>query len=154
MTRKNRELERYLHTHIPLSGAMRAQVRAVDASGVRLAAPYEPNVNHRGTVFGGSIAALAILSAWTLVHTRLRDERLPSTVVIQRNSMEYLRPMQGEFEAFCAAPPEADWSRFLETLRRRSRARIILKAQLSSGGEVVGSFQGAFVAVLAEEPGR
>ena len=154
MTRENRELQRYLHTHIPLSRAMAMEVRTVDATGVRLAAPYAPNVNHRGTVFGGSIAALAILSAWTLVHTRLRAERLPSTVVIQRNAMEYLRPMEGEFEAFCAAPAPADWARFLETLRRRSRARIVLRAELASGGEVVGRFQGAFVAILSQERPR
>lgn len=154
MTRRNRELERYLHTHIPLSKAMAMEVRTVDDTGVRLAAPYEPNVNHRGTVFGGSIAALAILSAWTLVHTRLREGRLPSMVVIQRSSMEYLRPMEGEFEAFCAAPPEAEWARFVETLRRRARARIVLRAELGSGGEVVGSFQGAFVAILSEAHAR
>lgn len=154
MTRVARELERYLHTHIPLSRAMGMEVRSVDEAGVRLAAPYAPNVNHRGTVFGGSISALAILSAWTLVHLRLREERLAGTIVIQRNSMEYERPIAGEFEAFCPAPPEAEWERFLETLRRRSRARIILRAQLSGGGEPVGSFMGAFVATLSDEPAR
>ena len=154
MTRTTRELERYLHTHIPLSKAMGMEIRSIDEAGVRLAAPYEPNVNHRGTVFGGSISALAILSAWTLVHVRLREERLPSTIVIQRNSMEYERPIEGEFEAFCPAPRAEDWSRFLETLQRRSRARIILRAQLTGGGEPVGSFLGAFVASLSDDPAR
>lgn len=154
MTRSNRELERYLHTHIPLSKAMGMEVRSVDDAGVRLAAPYAPNVNHRGTVFGGSSSALAILSAWTLVHVRLRAERLPANLVIQRNSMEYQRPIEGEFEAFCPAPPPHDWERFLETLRRRARARIILRAQLTGGGQPVGSFLGAFVASVGEERDR
>jgi thioesterase domain-containing protein len=154
MSRMHRELERYLHTHIPLSRAMAMSVKAVDDEGVRLSAPYAPNVNHRGTVFGGSIAALAILSAWTLVHVRLRAAGLPCTIVIQRNALEYLRPIEGEFEAFCPAPPEEDWARFLETLERRSRARIILRARLHSGTETVGTFQGAFVAILSPEAGR
>ena len=154
MTRATRELERYLHTHIPLSKAMGVEVVSVDEAGVRLGAPYEPNVNHRGTVFGGSTSAVAILSAWTLVHVRLRAEHLPGSIVIQRNSMEYERPMDGAFEAFCPAPPAPEWVRFLETLERRSRARIILRAQISCAGVEVGKFMGAFVAIVGEEGQR
>lgn len=69
-----RELETYLHAHIPLSLAMRVSVEEASPQLVVLGAPLLPNTNHRGTVFGGSASALAILAAWALLHTRLTTE--------------------------------------------------------------------------------
>lgn len=143
-------LESYLHTHIPLTRAMQVRVLSVDVSGVRLGAPIEPNINHRNTVFGGSAATLAILSGWTLIHTRLRDAAFPSRIVIQRSSVEYLSPVHTDFEAFCPAPDPERWSRFLAGLRRRGRARILLNAELTGADGVAGSFEGAYVAMSPE----
>ncbi|PSB47247.1 YiiD C-terminal domain-containing protein, partial [Chamaesiphon polymorphus] len=61
------DVEQYLHEHIPLSKAMAVSVSSIDSSGVILSAPLQPNINHRSTVFGGSISAVSVLSAWTLV---------------------------------------------------------------------------------------
>jgi thioesterase domain-containing protein len=72
-----RELEDYLHVHIPLSAAMQVAVVAVDASGVTLAAPLAPNINHRDTVFGGSASAVAILAAWARAPRCLRGAPPP-----------------------------------------------------------------------------
>src|SRR5581483_6434170 len=66
------EIEQYLHRHIPLSAAMGVRVRAASPERVELAAPLAPNINHHETLFGGSGAAIATLSAWTLVNIRLR----------------------------------------------------------------------------------
>ena len=146
------DLERYLHDHIPLSRAMGATVQALSAGGVTLEAPLAPNLNHRGTVFGGSASSLAILSAWALVHTRLRAEGLDSRLVIQRNSMAYGKPIEGAFTATSAlARPEA-WPAFLRTLRRMGRARIAVVSELRCDGQAVGRFEGDFVALEAVRP--
>lgn len=150
MTLAVKDLEIYLRTRIPLAAAMEVTVEAADGAGVRLCAPLPPNVNHHGTVFGGSISALSLLSAWTMVQLRLGEASIPSEVVIQRNSVEYLRPIGGDVEAVCPSPPAAEWERFLTTLRRRGRARIVVRAQLLSAGELVATFQGSFVATRAE----
>lgn len=141
------DLQQYLHDHIPLSRAMAVVVRSVTAGGVTLEAPLAPNLNHRGTVFGGSASSLAILSAWALVHSRLRAEGLDSRLVIQRNTMAYERPMDGSFTGTSAlARPEA-WPAFLRTLRRMGRARITVVAELKCAGEMAGHFEGDFVAL-------
>lgn len=59
------QVEQYLHQNIPISQQMAVSVVSIDEKGVILAAPLLPNINHHGTVFGGSISNLAILSAWT-----------------------------------------------------------------------------------------
>lgn len=147
MAERLEQIESYLHRNIPISREMGIVVRAVDASGVRLAAPIAPNINHRNTVFGGSASTVAILAAWTLVHARFREEiGSHGRVLIQRSSMEYLRPMHGDFEAFCPAPPPADWERFIQAIHRRGRGRILLDAELLCGGQRAGVFQGVYVA--------
>lgn len=140
-----KDLEAYLHAHIPLSAYMGVTVVSAGDDGVRLWAPLEPNLNHRGTVFGGSASALAILAGWTLVHARMRRMPFPVRIVIRRNAVEYDRPLPEAFEAFCPSPPDEVWEAFEEALARRSKARLTVSATLASGGETVGSFTGEYV---------
>lgn len=148
------ELEQYLHRYIPLAQAMAVRVVAIAEEAVVLRAPLAPNVNHSDTVFGGSASALAILSAWSLPYVRLRTARIANRLVIQRNSMEYLRPISGEFAARSAFADTETWPRFIHTLARRGLARIAVTAALEFAGEVSARFSGEFVAFAAADPQR
>lgn len=139
-------LEAYLHEHIPLTRSMEVTVLEAGESEIVLEAPLEPNINHRDTVFGGSASALAILAGWAQVHVRLRREgHSPRRIVIQRNRMEYLLPIEGPFRARCGAPEPERWSRLLRMLDRRGIGRVGLEATLEAGGEVAGRFEGEYV---------
>jgi thioesterase domain-containing protein len=140
-------LERYLHEQIPLSAAMGMRVRLATPERVRLAAPLAPNVNHAETVFGGSAAAMATLAAWALLHIRLGRAGLHARLVIQRGSMEYERPIPGDFEAVCRFSDEVAWERFRATLVRRGRARLRLAACLVHDARRMAGFEGDFVAM-------
>jgi thioesterase domain-containing protein len=141
------ELEAYLRTRIPLSGAMQVHVRSIEEDALRLAAPLAPNINHRETVFGGSAAAVAMLAAWGLLYVRLARESEPARLVIQRCEMEFLRPIESDFDAVSRIDRGADWIRFLDTLRRRGRARVTVRVLLDCDGVRVGEFVGEFVAL-------
>ena len=140
-------LERYLHQQIPLSAAMGTRVRMATPQRVQLAAPLTPNVNHNETVFGGSAAALATLSAWSLLHLRIARAGLQARLVIQRSSMEYERPIPGDFDAVCRFSDEPAWERFHATLVRRGRARLTLTAYLAFDAQRMATFEGDFVAL-------
>ena len=140
-------LQAYLHAHIPLSAAMQVAVRAVHPDGVTLAAPLAPNINHRDTVFGGSASALAILAAWSLMHTRLLAQALAARLVIQSNTMDYEQPMAGEFTARPALVDPDAWPRFTRTFERMGRARMRVGAVLECDGVVGGRLTGEFVAL-------
>lgn len=148
-------LEDYLHRHIPLAKAMGIRVVSAEPDAVTLHAPLAPNINHRETVFGGSAAALATLAAWTLLEVRLSLAGLPARVVIQRSSMDYLRPIAGDFTAKADLTDDAAWDRFVRTLGRRGKARIALEAVVEHAGSEAARFAGEFVAVAAPgEPAR
>jgi thioesterase domain-containing protein len=143
-------LQDYLYQHIPLTRAMQVEVLEAEPAGVRLAAPLGPNINHRDTVFGGSACAVAVLSAWALLHVRLQALGLDGRVVIHANTMRYDRPISGTFTAVTLPPDPAAWDRFMRTLERRRRARITLIAELFYDGRKAGEMSGEFVAMNPE----
>jgi len=140
-------VEKYLHEHIPLSRAMGVEVQDATPHSVKLSAPLPPNINHRGTVFGGSASAVAILSAWTLLYLRLKSEHVECSLVIQNSEMTYTCPITDRFTATAALHDPVAWSRFLATFGRRSRARIAVTSVLHCNDRKVGEFAGDFVAV-------
>ena len=140
------ELERYVHQHIPLSRAMGVSVVSVDEIAVTLQAPLGPNINHRGSAFGGSASALAILASWALLHVRLQGEGVVDRLVIQRNTTEYRQPILGPFTARSRLVRPERWPQFTAMLARKGKARIAVSAVLEYGGQVAGAFTGEFVA--------
>ena len=146
-----RDLERYLHGHIPLSAAMQVSVLAVQSAGVTLAAPLAPNINHRDTVFGGSASAVAILAAWSLLHTRMLADGVSARLVIQSNSMDYLLPIEGDFTVRSMLAEPQEWPRFMRMLARKGRARLRVNAELECAGQVAGRLSGEFVALTAPQ---
>jgi thioesterase domain-containing protein len=152
MSPLEQQVERYLHEQIPLSVAMGVKVVQASVEHVALSAPLAPNVNHVATVFGGSAVAVATICAWTLLHLKLEQAGLPAGLLIQRSSMEYRKPITGDFEARCTWRNESAWQRFRATLERRARARITLQAQLLLAGTEMGEFQGDFVALKRPIP--
>jgi thioesterase domain-containing protein len=144
------ELEKYLHSHIPLSKAMQVSALAVSTDSVMLSAPIRPNINHRDTVFGGSASALAILAAWSLMNVRLSQQSVDFRLVIQRNVMEYLAPMAEEFTATSSLKAPQSWERQLRMLERKGAARFAVIAELWCAGKQTGNFSGEFVALAAD----
>lgn len=138
-------LKNYLHEHIPLSKAMGVEVRSASREAVTLAAPLAPNINHRETVFGGSASAVAILAAWSLLYVRLEAEGMGKRIVIHSNTIEYNKPILGDFLAIALAPDEEAWKKLLAAVRRNRMARIAVRSRLECAGVDVGGFEGEFV---------
>jgi thioesterase domain-containing protein len=61
-----RYLKEYLYQHIPLSQALGLEVIEASLENIVLGAPFLPNINHKHTVFGGSLHALSTLACWSL----------------------------------------------------------------------------------------
>ncbi|MEM9265755.1 MAG: thioesterase domain-containing protein [Cyanobacteria bacterium P01_F01_bin.13] len=144
-------VEQYLHEHIPMSKAMDVAVMSIDKRGVVLSAPLAPNINHRNTVFGGSISTLAILSAWTYVHVQLKILNMASRIVIQSNSLDYIAPATGDFQAHCLTPQPETWQGFITMLSKRGKGRIALSSEIYSNEILVGKFQGKYVALKPQK---
>lgn len=145
------ELQRLLTEEIPLAAAMQVQVSGYDGRALVLSAPFAPNVNHKSTVFGGSLYSLMVLAGWGLITLRLRAEGLAGVTVIQQAEVEYLRPVTGRFQARCVLPEAAVWERFLRVYRRRGVGRLELSAQVPGDAEAAARLRGVYV---VQHPGE
>jgi len=141
------DVELYLHQNIPLSRLMGIRVTLCDDTGVRLTAPLEPNVNHMGTVFGGSASAVAMLCGWGLMHARIAALPFATGLVIRRNQMEFDSPLDSDFEAWCATPDADTLAQFDTALTTEGKARLQLHVDLLINGRCAAAFVGTYVAV-------
>jgi thioesterase domain-containing protein len=140
-----REIEAFFHAKIPLTAAMGVRVESYDAQRLILAAPLDANHNHLGTAFGGSLAALLILSGYGLLWLELGDAEFH--IVVRKISLDCRRPVRDPLRAICARPPADELALFRDTFTRRGKARIELHATVEQEGEVAAQFRGLFVAL-------
>ncbi len=140
------EITAYGHQHIPITASLGARGEHYDRAAVRLGAPLAPNLNHRATAFGGSLSAVGILSGWVLLHLKLRELGIAARLVIQRSTMEFEAPVDGDFTATATLPAEATWRRFLATLSRHRAARVSVASLVTCGAAVGGRHEGTYVA--------
>jgi len=139
------EIEAFLHEKIPLAQAMGVRVESSDGEAFVLTAPLEPNHNHLGTAFGGSLAALATLTGYACLWHALDDRE--AHVVIRRSELDYRHPVRGMLRAVCQRPGEEALAAFRATFARVGKARIALEVMIGEGGRDCLLFRGEFVAV-------
>lgn len=139
------DLTSILRSEIPLSAAAGIQILESGSAGVSVAAPFDPNRNYHGTVFGGSLAVVGIVTGFILVDAGVREAGHDLEVVIQRSVMDYLAPVASSFRSDARRPE--GWPRFLEMLARRGRGRVEVSCDLRCAGEVVARHTGVYGAV-------
>lgn len=141
-------LQTTLYDEIPLSVALGLRVVSYIDGCVTLDAPLAPNINHKDTVFAGSLNAVATLAGWSLLWLLLDEAALTGKIVIQDSTIEYRHPVAADFAARCCLPTPAQLQRFLLTLRKRQRARLLLDVEIVQHAAVAVRFSGRYVVEL------
>ncbi|WP_122522600.1 thioesterase domain-containing protein [Pseudomonas viridiflava] len=142
------ELEQVLHHDIPLTREMGIRVIDWQNHRLRLHLPLAPNVNHKSTLFGGSLYCGAVLAGWGWLHLRVREAGIDDGhIVIQDGQISYPLPVREDAIAVCDAPDVAQWDRFITTYQRRGRARLELPTRIHAqdSDESAVKFTGQFV---------
>jgi thioesterase domain-containing protein len=135
------ELRSLLATDFPLAGRLGVSVVRLEGDTVILAAPLEFNRNHEGTVFGGSLNAVATLAGWCAVWLAVTGAGMDGTIVIQDSAIRYRRPITTDFEARATMVPERR-DRLLDALRRKGKGRITVDVTV---GDAAVVFAGRYV---------
>lgn len=139
-------LENSLLTKIPLVKAMEIRVAGYDGTTLVLNAPLAPNVNDKGTAFGGSLYSLAVLAGWGLLSVKLKEEGLAGEVVIHESNVSYRLPVTGDLEASCTIPGGPEYARFIGDFRVTGKGRITLEVRIMRGSRSAVRFTGNYVA--------
>lgn len=136
-----------LTRQIPLGGAMKLAITRVDEGGIELRAPLAPNVNDKGTAFGGALVSLMILAGWSLPRLLLRRESLLAELVIGRCDVCFTAPVPGDFVAVCAWPDAGAVAAFVESVRAGDRGRLELAPRILAGSDVAATLEARYAAL-------
>lgn len=140
-------LERVLTRDIPLGGAMDLSVTRLDDEGVELMLPLEPNINDKGTAFGGALASAMILAGWALARLMIRRAGLSAELVIGRCETRFLTPVTGPFRACCRWPSAGEIDRFVIKIERSGRSGMTLHPEIAAGTEVAATLSARYAAL-------
>ncbi|WP_332765643.1 YiiD C-terminal domain-containing protein [Pseudomonas koreensis] len=141
-------LQSVLHHDIPLTAEMGLTVLEWREQQLSLHLPLAPNVNHKSTMFGGSLYCGAVLAGWGWLHLRLKEEGITDGhIVIQEGQISYPLPVTGDATAICPAPEAKVWKKFLAMYQRYGRARLTLDTRIVNQGseEHAVTFTGQYV---------
>ncbi len=136
---------------IPLTRAIGVRVTNYDGKLLELSAPLAPNVNDKGTAFGGSISCLLTLAAWGVVWIACARAKVPCDIVIHKGNITYNKPVQVDLHAVCPIPPRAQMQKFIKRLKKKGRARIGLRSELVAEGDIMTLFECQYAAFFAKE---
>ena len=148
MNRDSRYLESVLHHDIPLTREMGLKVRDWQDARLELHLPLQANINHKSTMFGGSLYCGAVLAGWGWLHLQLREEGIEDGhIVIQEGQISYPLPVTRDATVVCLAPEDKVWKRFVATYKRYGRARLTLETWIvnEGGEERAVAFTGQYV---------
>lgn len=132
------------------AGAMGLTITQLSDERVELHAPLAPNVNDKGTAFGGSISSALLLAGWSLIAERLRGLGISAEVYIHKMDLEFLKPITSAFSSHAKLSDEGLWARFVQTLAERGRARIEITAESFADGVCAARTHARYVAILKE----
>lgn len=138
------KLQTFMRDHIPITQTMGLEVRRADPTRVTIAAPLAPNVNDKGSAFGGSMASVATLAGWGLVWLKLNDED-GYDIMIRDTQLRYRRPVYAELVA-TANVLASQWQSFESALQARGRARIEISITIDGDEGAAMDMHGTYVA--------
>ena len=124
-----RELARVLMEELPITQSLGIGVATAEVNRVVLTLPLAANRNHKGTVFAGSLNAVATLAGWS-----------------QDATIRYLEPAHGDVRATCSGVDPAELDRAMAILTRRGRARVALAVEVHDPDQrLVATLAGRYV---------
>ncbi|HRP06968.1 MAG TPA: YiiD C-terminal domain-containing protein [Gemmatimonadales bacterium] len=142
----HQDLESVWSAWMPITGALGITVAEMGDARLSLGMPLDPNRNYQGTVFGGSMAALATLAGWSAIWLVMQRSGVEASLLVQDSSIRYHHPARSDLLATAEYPDRVEWDAAIATLQRRSRVRLPMRVAMhDADGLLVAEFEGRYV---------
>lgn len=145
MSQLEQTFEETLFKRIPQTKNLGLHIAKIEEHQLTVHGDFLLNKNHLDIVFGGSIAAISITTAWSLVQSKIEQAGLKGHLVIKRQEIDYLLPVKTDFQCVASFQSADDWESFKKAYQEKGRARITVTAQIVSESKVTSRFKGVFV---------
>lgn len=137
----------WLKEQIPLINHMGFAPLEWDGQRLKMGAELAPNVNDKGTGFGGSLATVATLCGWSIVTLYLRSQGRDDDVVIRDSHLEYFLPVTSDFSAITSLPSAEVLAIFDQKMMEKGRARMDLTIEIKQNDQLAMKLTGSYVAL-------
>lgn len=145
MTTHQEAFEQQLFQLIPQTKNLGIQIKHLGDNEIVVNGAYQLNKNHLDIVFGGSIAAISITTAWSFLQHKIQQAGLVGHLVIKQQEIAFLLPVKSDFVCTATLQSQDDWSSLVERYQQRGRAKITVTAQITCQSKITSTFQGIFV---------
>ncbi|MDO6462266.1 YiiD C-terminal domain-containing protein [Granulosicoccaceae sp. 1_MG-2023] len=138
------ELQQKIDNDIKPAAAMKFSIAGYDGERFALGAPKQFNTNHHGTVFGGSLYAIAAVAGWGVLRCKLDDYQLEGTIVVKEAGMRYLRPVTEDFVIHTQIHPEDDLAQVMQTYRDTGSCNLRIHGEIQNKGKDAAIYDGVY----------
>ena len=142
-------LENLIAENIPVTQHLHFRIHIDENLLPVLEVPLEPNINHLGTAFGGSLSMLCTIGGWCCMYLLLENFKLQADILIQKSKMIFLTPVENDFSVTCELPDQSKLDMFARTFRRFGKSRIPITCfvQDNKQSKAAARFQGVYAAI-------
>lgn len=130
---------------IPQTRNFGIQFTKIEETELVVRGSYALNKNHLQIVFGGSIAAISITTAWSLLQHNIQQAGLAGNLVIKQQEIKFLLPVHADFDCIATLPSAEAWTQFVADYVEKGRARITVQARVVCQNKTTSTFEGVFV---------
>ena len=145
------DLQKYVYEHIPIIKTNNFKIEVKDKVIVCVKGLYQEHINHRESVFGGSLSTALTLSAWGYIRLLMENKGLAKAIiVVKRQEVEYLKPVTRDFVSYSRPVAAEDLAKFFTMLKKFKKGRLHIEAYVTHENDpaVLTRFKGEFVVVI------
>ncbi len=127
------KIQEAMTTRIPILRELGVQLRDLSSHESLLFLPLEPNRNHKGTAFGGSLYAACTAGCYAFIYLlQIRLHLEDWDLVIVEGQMKYLRPVEQDFlvSSHILMPPKWDSATLRQRLIEKKKVRLHLQSNI------------------------
>ncbi|AVI62801.1 YiiD C-terminal domain-containing protein [Halomonas sp. GFAJ-1] len=125
--------QQWLGEAIPMVGALGIQSMAQEEGGLSWQLALSPNLNDKGTGFGGALTAQATLLGWCWVTLWLRAQGWAQDVVVAEAHQRFLAPVTSDYRIICSPSDPQGAEQLADKLNTRGKGSIALTQKLYCG---------------------
>ncbi len=143
--------QQQLYKDIPLTRDMSMKIVDFNNDQLIVQAPLTPNINDKGSVFGGSSSALMIISAWSLIKLTCNRNAIEADIVIHKNKTHWNKAMHQDLTIIAAFSEVYDFSYIKEKINKGKHHRIDCEIKLVNAENVVFSTMKAKYVIIPQK---
>lgn len=135
----------FIDKSIPIVAQMGLVFKQIDEQELIAHAPLDANINDKGTVFGGSSAALMKVCGWSLIKFNLEQQGFDNDVVVCSSEVRWLRPQYDDLQITVSS--KIDWQQIAKTIERKSKVdkQLVSCKVLDGSGKVCTKMTAKYV---------